>query len=61
MLSLMLWMLVAFLIAGLVFWVIGLLPLPPLWSNAAKAVVALIFLIWILQMILPMAHSGRLH
>ena len=52
MLSLLVTVLIILLVAGFVIWVIGLIPLPAPWGMVARAVVALIVLIWLIETLL---------
>lgn len=48
-----------FCLVGAIVWVIvGLLPLPPVAKQVALAVLGIIFLIWLLEAVLPGAGVG---
>lgn len=49
MISLLIWLLVFLLVAGIVFYIIGMLPIPQPWLNIARAIVALIILLILLN------------
>jgi hypothetical protein len=61
MLSVLIWLLIVVLVVGIVFWILGLLGLPQPWLNVARAIVGLIFLVWLLTWLLPMARGPLLH
>lgn len=60
MLSLLVTILIVGLIFAVVFWIIGLFPLPAPWGNVLRAIVGLILLIWLISFLLPLAHTGAL-
>jgi hypothetical protein len=60
MISLLVTILIMCLIFGLLWWVITLIPLPAPFAQVARVVCALIFVIWIIYLLLPMA-SHPLH
>lgn len=49
MISLLLMLLIAAVAVGVVIWIIRTLPLPAPWGNIAQVLVAVIFLIFLLQ------------
>ncbi len=49
MISLLISLLVFCLIAAVVWYIIGMLPLPPIAKQIAMVIIALIFLIWLLN------------
>lgn len=58
--SLLVSLLIFCLIAGLIYWVIGLLPLPPVVRQIALVVFALFALIWLLES-LPLGAGFGFH
>lgn len=60
MVSLLISLLIFCLIAGLVYWVIGLLPLPPVIRQIALVVFAIVALIWLLES-LPLGAGLGFH
>ena len=60
MLSLLVTLLIVGLIFAVVFWIIGLFPLPAPWGNVLRAIVGLILLIWLISFLMPLAHTGPL-
>ena len=58
MISLLISLLVFALIVGLVIYIIGLFPLPPFVRQIAVAVIAVIFLIWLIEILLPGGGLG---
>jgi hypothetical protein len=59
MISLLITLLIVLIVAAVVFWIIGLLPIPQPWLNIIRAVIGLILLIWILMYFLPAGHLLR--
>jgi hypothetical protein len=53
-------LLIAVIVAGLIFWVVGLLPLPQPWLNIVKVLVILIFLVWLLSSFVALPGSPHL-
>ena len=49
MISLLLTLLIFCLVAAVVWWIIGLLPLPPVARQIALVIFAILVLIWLLQ------------
>ena len=58
MLSVLVTILIMCLIFGLIWWVITLIPLPPPFAQVARVVIAVIFCIWIIYLLLPLAGMG---
>ena len=56
MISLLITLLIVLIVAAVVFWIIGMLPIPAPWGNIIRAVVGLIILIWLLMYLVPAAH-----
>jgi len=56
MISLLITLLIVLIVAAVVFWIIGQLPIPAPWGNIIRAVVGLIILIWLLSYVLPWGH-----
>ncbi len=54
MISLLIMLLIVLLVVAIVFWILSLFPLPQPWLNVARAIVGLIFLIWLLGYMLPL-------
>jgi hypothetical protein len=42
-------LLVAVVVAAIVYWIVTLIPLPPPFKNIVLAILGLIFVLWILQ------------
>jgi hypothetical protein len=55
MISLLVTLLILVLVAGVAFWIISLLPIPAPWLNVAKAIVAIIVLIYLLSYLVPLS------
>jgi hypothetical protein len=55
MLSLLVTILIMCLVFGLIWWIITLIPLPAPFAQVARVVIAVIFLIWVIYLLLPMA------
>jgi hypothetical protein len=53
MISILVTLLVLCLIFGLIWWILGLIPLPAPFARVAQVVVAVIFLIILIYMLLP--------
>lgn len=49
MISVLITLLVLCLIAGIIWWALGLIPLPPMARNIVGVVFAIILLLWLLQ------------
>jgi hypothetical protein len=59
MLSLLITLLILLLVVSVLFYIIGLFPLPAPWGNVIRAVLALIVLIYLIGYLLPLAgHVG---
>lgn len=54
--SLLLSVLVCLVIFAVVFWAISLLPIPEPYGRIARVVVGVVFLLWLLRLLLPMAR-----
>jgi hypothetical protein len=50
MISILISLLIAVIVIGIVFFILSMLPVPQPWMNVAKAIVALILLLWIISM-----------
>jgi VIT1/CCC1 family predicted Fe2+/Mn2+ transporter len=59
MISVLVSLLIAVLVLGIIYWIITLMPLPEPFHRWAQVIVALIFLIWLVYLLLPLA--GRTH
>jgi len=59
MLSILVTVLIVVIVVAVIFYILGLLPLPQPWMNVAKAIVALIVLIWLISYLLPAAGLGH--
>ena len=55
MISVLVTILVLCLIAGLIWWILTLIPLPPPFAQVARMIVAVIFLIIVIYELLPLA------
>lgn len=51
MISLLITLLIYCVVAAVIWWIIGILPLPPIARTIALVIMALIFLVWLLQMV----------
>lgn len=49
MVSLLITLLVACLIAGIIYWIVGLLPIPAPFKNIVMAVLGLILVLWLIS------------
>ena len=58
MISILVTLLIIALIFGVAWWIIGLIPLPPPFKMIAQVVLALIFLIVLIELLLPLAGGG---
>lgn len=58
MIELLIWLLVLILVFGVIVYVIRLIPLPDPWRTIAMVVVGLIFILILLNMLLPMPYWG---
>jgi hypothetical protein len=56
--SLLISLLVFCLIAGLIWWVITLIPLPAPFAQVARIVFAVICVIWAVYFLLGLPHAG---
>lgn len=50
-------LLILCLVVGVIFWILSLLPIPQPFLNIAKAVVAIICLIWLLGMLPGLGYA----
>ena len=55
MISMLVSLLILVLVVGVVFWILSMLPIPQPWLNVARAIIALIVLIWLISWLLPMS------
>ena len=60
MISLLIWLLILILIIGVVFWILSMLPIPQPWLNVARAIIGVIFLIVLLEWLVPLAGHPML-
>jgi hypothetical protein len=58
MIGLLVTLLIILLIFSVVYWVAGMIPLPPPVKNIALVVIAVILLIWLVSVLLPFAGGG---
>ncbi len=58
MIGLLVWILIVALIFGLIFWVLGMIPLPAPFDVIARVVVGVIFIIILLSMVFGGAGWG---
>jgi hypothetical protein len=61
MISLLITLLIICLIFSVVWWIIGMIPVPQPFANIIKVVLALILLIWLIYALLPLAGGGFGH
>lgn len=59
MISVLVSLLIAVLVLGVIYWIITLIPLPEPFHRIAQVILAIIFLIWLVYLLLPLA--GRPH
>jgi VIT1/CCC1 family predicted Fe2+/Mn2+ transporter len=59
MISVLVSLLIAVLVLGIIYWIVTLFPLAEPFRRIALAILALIFLIWLVYLLLPVA--GRSH
>lgn len=57
MLSILVTILVMCIIFGLIWWIISLIPLPQPFGQIARVVIAVIFCIWLIYLLLPLANG----
>ena len=57
MLNLLLTLLILCLVFGIVYWIVGLLPIPAPFNNIVLAIVGIIFLIYLLSMLFGAAPA----
>jgi hypothetical protein len=55
MISLLVTVLVMCIIFGLLWWIVSVIPLPPPFAQVARVVVVVIFCLWLIYLLLPMA------
>lgn len=55
MISLLITILIMCLVFGVIWWIITLVPLPAPFAQVARVVIAVIFCIWLIYLILPLA------
>ena len=55
MLSLLITILVMCIIFGLIWWVVSVIPLPQPFAKIAQVAIVVIFCIWLIYLLLPMA------
>jgi hypothetical protein len=55
--SLLITVLILGLIIGVLVWIIGLIPMPPIFKTVCYVIIGVIILIWLLSL-LPGAHFG---
>ena len=60
MIGILITLLVVLIIAAVVFYILGMLPIPQPWLNICRAVLGLIILIWLLAWLLPGLHAPLL-
>jgi hypothetical protein len=58
MLSVLITLLIMCLIFGVIWWVATLIPLPAPFGRVVQVIIAVIFLIWLIYLLLPLAGSG---
>ena len=58
MISVLVTILVMCIIFGLIWWVITMIPLPAPFAQVARVVIAVIFIIWMIYLLLPLAGGG---
>jgi hypothetical protein len=61
MISLLVWLLILALVLGVVWWVITLLPLPPPVVRIAQVIIAVIFVIVLIDLVLGIPGLGLSH
>lgn len=54
--SLLIAILIAALICGLIVWVTTIVPIPSPWGQVIRVCVVVIFIIYLLRLLLPMAR-----
>ena len=59
--SVLVTILVMCIIFGLIWWVITMIPLPAPFAQVARVVIAVIFIIWMIYLLLPLAGGGFGH
>jgi hypothetical protein len=55
MISILVTILVMCIIFGLLYWLISIIPLPAPFGQVARVVLAVIFVIWLIYLLLPLA------
>jgi hypothetical protein len=61
MLGLLVTILVMCIIFGLIWWIISVIPLPPPFARIAQVVCVVLFCLWLIYLILPLAGGGFGH
>ena len=61
MLSLLITILVMCIIFGLIYWIFQQIPLPAPFGRIAQVVIIVVFCIWLIYLLLPMAGGGFSH
>lgn len=61
MLSLLITILVVCIIFALIWWILTQIPLPAPFAQIVRVVVVVIFCIWLIYMLLPLAGGGISH
>ena len=59
MISLLITIVIVAIVLGLLFWALSLLPIPQPFMNFIKFAIVLIFIIWLLYALLPLAGVGH--
>jgi hypothetical protein len=49
------------IIFGVIWWILTMIPLPPPFMQIARVVCAVIFLIWLIYLLIPLAGGGFGH
>ena len=58
MISILVTVLVMAIIFGLIWWVLSVIPLPPPFGQIARVVCVVIFCLWLIYLLLPLAGGG---
>jgi hypothetical protein len=61
MLSILVTILVVGIICALIYWILSVLPLPAPFAQIIRVVVVVIFCIWLIYLLLPLAGGGVGH
>jgi hypothetical protein len=59
MISILITIIIIAVVLGLLFWALSFLPIPQPFLNIIKFAIVLVFIIWLLYLLLPLAGMGH--